>query len=240
MSDIIAIGGAAFSAEPRNLAIDRYILDQTKKDRPNVLFIPTATGDADPYIAKFYAVYASLDAKPLHLSLFQRTPDLRDVISAQDAIYVGGGNTKSMLAVWADWGLPDLLKQASASGTVLAGVSAGAICWFDQGVTDSWAGSLRPLDGLGFIPGSCCPHYDSEPERRPSYHALLAQGTIEPGIAIEDGVAAHYRSGRLERVVSSRERAWAYQVTIASGVVKEAPIAATFVEDASRNKKRTR
>lgn len=230
MSDIIAIGGAAFSAEPRNLAIDRYILNQTKKDRPNVLFIPTATGDADPYIAKFYAAYASLEAKPLHLSLFQRTSDLRDVISAQDAIYVGGGNTKSMLAVWADWGLPDLLKQASASGTVLAGVSAGAICWFDQGVTDSWAGSLRPLDCLGFIPGSCCPHYDSEPERRPSYHALLEQGTIKPGIAIEDGVAAHYRNGRLERVVSSRERARAYHVTVASGVVREDPIVATFVE----------
>jgi dipeptidase E len=230
MSDIIAIGGAAFSAEPRNLAIDRYILDQTKKDRPNVLFIPTATGDADPCIAKFYAAYASLDAKPLHLSFFQRTSDLRDVISAQDAIYVGGGNTKSMLAVWADWGLPDLLKQASASGTVLAGVSAGAICWFDQGVTDSWAGSLRPLDCLGFIPGSCCPHYDSEPERRPSYHALLAQGTVKPGIAIEDGVAAHYRNGRLERVVSSRERARAYHLTIASGVVREDPIAATVLE----------
>jgi peptidase E len=227
LADIIAIGGAAFSAEPRNLAIDRYILDQTKKDRPNVLFIPTATGDADPYIAKFYAAYASLDAKPLHLSFFQRTVDLRDLISAQHAIYVGGGNTKSMLAVWADWGLPDLLKQALASGTVLAGVSAGAICWFDQGITDSWAGSLRPLDCLGFIAGSCCPHYDSEVERRPSYHALLANGSVKPGIAIEDGVAAHYRNGRLERVVTSREHARAYHLTLASGVVREDPIAAT-------------
>jgi peptidase E len=231
MSDIIAIGGAAFSAEPRNLAIDRYILDQTKKQRPNVLFIPTATGDADPYIAKFYAAYASLDAKPLHLSFFQRTVDLRAVISAQDAIYVGGGNTKSMLAVWADWGLADLLKQALASGTVLAGVSAGAICWFEQGVTDSWADSLRPLDCLGFIAGSCCPHYDSEAERRPSYHALLAKGSLTPGIAIEDGVAAHYRHGRLERVVASRPRARAYHVTAASGVVKEDPIAATVLEN---------
>ena len=176
------------------------------------------------------SAYASLDAKPRHLSFFQRTSDLRDVISAHDVIYVGGGNTKSMLAVWADWGLPDLLKQASASGTVLAGVSAGAICWFDQGVTDSWAGSLQPLDCLGFIAGSCCPHYDSESERRPSYHALLAQGAVKPGIAIDDGVAAHFRNGSLERVVTSRERALAYHVTIASGVVREDPIAATFVE----------
>jgi dipeptidase E len=230
MGDIIAIGGAAFSAEPRNLSIDRYILDQTKKDRPNVLFIPTATGDADPYIAKFYAAYASLDAKPLHLSFFQRTVDLRHVILAQDAIYVGGGNTKSMLAVWADWGLPDLLKQAWASGTVLAGVSAGAICWFDQGVTDSWADSLQPLNCLGLLAGSCCPHYDSEAERRPSYHALLAKGSLKAGIAIEDGVAVHYRNGELERVVTSRERAKAYHVSAASGVVREDPIAATVLE----------
>jgi dipeptidase E len=230
MSDIIAIGGAAFSAEPRNLAIDRYILDQTKKDRPNVLFIPTATGDADPYVAKFYAAYASLDARPLHLTFFQRTPDLRRLISAQHAIYVGGGNTKSMLAVWRDWGLHDLLKEASASGAVLAGVSAGAICWFDQGVTDSWADALRPLDGLGFIPGSCCPHYDSEADRRPSYHALLAQGRIKPGIAIEDGVAAHYRNGRLARVISARERSRAYHVTADAGVVREDPIPATVLE----------
>jgi peptidase E len=230
MSNIIAIGGAAFSAEPRNLAIDRYILDQTKKDRPNVLFIPTATGDADPYIAKFYAAYASLDTRPLHLSFFQRTVDLRQLISAQDVIYVGGGNTKSMLAVWADWGLPELLKQALASGTVLAGVSAGAICWFDQGVTDSWADSLRPLECLGLIAGSCCPHYDSEAERRPSYHALLAKGSLKPGIAIEDGAAAHYHHGRLERVVTCRERAKAYHVTAASGVVREEPIAAMVLK----------
>jgi peptidase E len=109
---------------------------------------------------------------------------------------------------------------------VLAGVSAGAICWFDQGVTDSWADSLRPLECLGLIAGSCCPHYDSEAERRPSYHALLGKGSLKPGIAIEDGVAAHYHHGRLERVVTSRERAKAYHVTIASGVVREDPIAA--------------
>ena len=230
MSDIIAIGGASFSAEPRNLAIDRYILDQTKKERPNVLFIPTATGDADPYIAKFYAAYASLDAKPLHLPFFQRTPDLKRLISAQHAIYVGGGNTKSMLAVWREWGLHELLKEAFASGTVLAGVSAGAICWFDQGVTDSWADILRPLDGLGFIGGSCCPHYDSEAERRPSYHALLSQGKIKPGIAIEDGVAAHYRNGRLERVISAREHSRAYHVTADAGVVREDAIPATLLE----------
>src|SRR5215212_3970007 len=103
MGQIIAIGGAGFSAEPRNLAIVRYILDQTTKLRPNVLFVATATGDSDPYVAKFYAAYASLDAKPVHLSFFQRTPDLRAMVMAQHVVYVGGGNTRSMLAVWREW-----------------------------------------------------------------------------------------------------------------------------------------
>jgi peptidase E len=227
--NIIAIGGASFSAEPQNLAIDRYILDQTGKERPNVLFIPTATGDRDEYVAKFYAAYSRLDAKPLHLSFFKRTPNLRTVILAQDVIYVGGGNTKSMLAVWRDWELPALLKEAGNAGTVLGGVSAGAICWFEQGVTDSFDDTLRVLDCLRFLPGSCCPHYDGEPERRPSYHALLAAGHIKPGIAIEDGVAAHFRQGRLERVVTAREQSRAYQVSVERGVVSEDPIAATFL-----------
>ncbi len=223
MFEIIAIGGASFSSEPRNLAIDRYILDQTKKDRPNVLFIPTATGDADPYIAKFYAAYANLDAKPQHLSFFQRTPDLRRLISAQHAIYVGGGNTKSMLAVWRGWGLPDLLKEASASGTVLAGVSAGAICWFDQGVTDSWAEELRPIDTLGFLPGSCCPHYDGEVDRRPSYHRLLSQKSILPGVAIDDWTGVHFVDTEIHRVIATKPAA-AYRLTINGGAVIETPL----------------
>ena len=230
MGDIIAIGGASFAAEPRNLALDRYILDQTKKDRPNVLFIPTATGDADPYIAKFYNAYASLDARPQHLPFFQRTPDLRRLILGQDAIYVGGGNTKSMLAVWREWGLDDLLREVSASGTVLAGVSAGAICWFEQGVTDSWADALHPLDGLGLLAGSCCPHYDSEAGRRPAYHALVAKGALKPGIAIEDGVAVHFRSGRFEGAVSARNGARAYRVSAANGLIEEAPITPAVLE----------
>jgi peptidase E len=230
MGDIIAIGGASFSAEPRNLALDKYLLGQTRKERPHVLFIPTATGDNDQYIAKFYAAYTSLDARPVHLSFFQRTPDLRKLILQQDAIYVGGGNTKSMLAVWRDWGLDALLREASKAGVVLGGVSAGAICWFEQGVTDSWADTLHPLDCLGLISGSCCPHYDGEAERRPAYQALVAKGAMKPGIAIEDGVAAHYRTGRLERVVTSRESSRAYRVSADGGTLREEPIAATRLE----------
>ena len=230
MSDIIAIGGAAFSAEPRNLALDKYILEQSPKPRPRVLFIPTATGESAEYVAKFYAAYTTLDARPSHLPFFQRTPDLRTLVLQQDVVFVGGGNTKSMLAVWRAWGLPDILREASSSGIVLGGVSAGAICWFAQGVTDSWADRLRPLECLGWLPGSCCPHYDGEVDRRPSYHAMLQRGEIEPGYAIEDGVAIHFRNGRVERVVSKFPTSRAYHVSVMNGSVREEALPVTRLQ----------
>ena len=118
-----------------------------------------------------------------------RTPELRDFVLEQDVIYVGGGNTRSMLAVWREWGLPELLREAWQAGSVLAGISAGALCWFEQGVTDSGADALYAIDGLGFLPGSCCPHYDGEADRRPGYRALLESGKIAPGLAIDDEAA---------------------------------------------------
>ena len=229
MFDIIAIGGAAFSAEPRNLALDRYVLEQSGKPRPRVLLIPTARGDDSEYIAKFYAAYAALDARPLHLPFFERTPALRELVLSQDVIFVGGGNTKSMLAVWRDWELPKLLQEAAAAGAVLGGVSAGAICWFDHGVTDSWAGALRPLECMGWLRGSCCPHYDGEVERRPAYHDLLLKGEIEPGYAIEDGVAIHFRNGSRERVVTKRQGAKAYYVSVGGGHVHEEALDAVLL-----------
>ena len=230
MSDIIAIGGAAFSGEPKNLALDKYILEQTGKARPKVLFIPTATGDESGYVAKFYAAYSSLDARPQHLTFFQRTPDLRTLVRGQDVVFVGGGNTKSMLAVWREWELPAILGEARDSGVVLCGVSAGAICWFQQGVTDSWADRLHPLDCLGFLPGSCCPHYDGEVERRPAYRQLLEQGAIDPGYAIEDGVAVHFRDGRLKQVVSKRTGSKAYYVAVVDGKAEEKALEVTMLE----------
>ncbi len=219
--DIIAIGGGGFLAEPRNYALEKYILDQTGKARPSVLMIPTARGDDAEYVAKFHAAFGELGARTQHLPFFHRTPDLQSVLLAQDAIFVGGGNTRSMLAVWREWGLPELLKLAYDSGIVLGGQSAGAICWFEQGVTDSWADRLRALDCMGFIAGSCCPHYDGEVERRPAYQALVQSGQMKPGYAIEDAVAAHFRNGRLERVVSKKEGAKAYYVSADTESVQE-------------------
>ena len=227
MANIIAIGGGGFLAEPRNLALEKYILEQTGKDRPRVLMIPTARGDDADYVAKFHAACRELGATSQDLPFFHRTPDIRSLVLEQDAIFVGGGNTRSMLAVWREWGLPEVLKEAYDAGIVLGGQSAGAICWFEQGVTDSWADRLRPLECMGFLAGSCCPHYDGEVERRPAYHALIARGVLKPGYAIEDAVAVHFKNGRLERVVSKKPSAKAYRVSVDDGEIREMPLAVT-------------
>jgi dipeptidase E len=223
---IIALGGGGFSMEPENPAVDEYVLAQARTSRPAVAFVATASGDAEPYIERFYKAFAGLPCRPSHLSLFGRTPDLREYLLAQDVIYVGGGNTKSLLGVWREWGLPELLREAWNAGVVLAGVSAGAICWFEQGLTDSFAGELRPLQSFGFLAGSCCPHYNGEAERRPTYHRLLRSGELLPGLAIDDGAAVHFRGDEIHRVVTSRAGATAYRVRASDGAVREEPLSA--------------
>lgn len=218
---IVAIGGGGFSSEPENPVLDLYLLDQAEASIPAVCFIPTASGDDPAYISAFYAAYNRYECKPSHLSFFSRTPDLRSLILGQDVIYVGGGNTRSMLAVWRDWGLVELLREACKSGVLLAGVSAGAICWFEQGLTDSYEDELTALDCLGFLGGSCSPHYDSEPDRRPAYHRFMMSNTVLPGYAVEDGAAAHFVDGELLQVVSWRSQAKAYRVSRSAGSVLE-------------------
>lgn len=209
---IIAIGGGGVGSEPENRALEVYILAQARRRNPSVCFVGTATGDAPTYVAKFYAAFAKHGCRATHLPFFERTPKLEETILAQDVIYVGGGNTKSMLGVWREWGLPKLLRRACDQGTVLAGVSAGAICWFEMGVTDSWAGRLAALRCLGWLPGACCPHYDGEAERRPATREMVARGVLPETLALEDGAAAHYVDGKLLRIVSSRANAGAYRV----------------------------
>jgi dipeptidase E len=211
---IIAMGGGGFSMEPDNLALDAYVVKQARRKTPAVCFVGTASGDADAYVVRFYTAFLQLDCRPTHLRLFGRTPDLQAFLLRQDVIYVGGGNTRSMLAVWRDWDMPNLLRQAWDSGIVLAGVSAGAICWFEAGVTDSSAGRLLPLACLGLLSGTCCPHYDGEKERRPTLHALVAQRAVPAALALDDGVAAHFVGSERSRVVSSRPNAKAYEVHV--------------------------
>jgi dipeptidase E len=221
---IIAIGGGGFSTEPENAALDRYVLAQARRSNPAVCFLATASGDADAYIARFYAAFSRYRCRPSHVGLFARTADLKEVLSAQDVICVGGGNTKSMLAVWREWQLPALLRRAWRSGIVLAGVSAGAICWFEFGVTDSWANRLAGLPCLSFLPGTCCPHYDGEPERRPALQRLVAQRSVPTALALDDGAAAHFVGRKLTLIVSSRPNARGYRVQRSGSLSVETPL----------------
>src|SRR5262245_28526938 len=224
LPQIITLGGGGFSAAPDNLALERYVLGHARRRNPTVCFLATASGDADSYIARFYAAFARLRCRPTHVSFFGRTPDLGEVLMSQDIVYVGGGNTKSMLAVWRDWQLPALLRRAWRSGTILAGVSAGAICWFEFGVTDSWANRLAGLPCLGFLPGTCCPHYDGEPERRPALQRLVAQRSVPTALALDDGAAAHFVGRKLARIVSTRPNARGYRVQRSGSQSVEIPL----------------
>lgn len=220
---IIAIGGGIFPETGVPL-MERYVLRQARRRNPTVCFLATATGDADRSLVRFYTTFARLRCRPSHVSFFARTPDLADVLLRQDVIFVGGGNTKSMLAVWADWGVPAMLRRAWRSGTVLAGASAGAICWFETGITDSWSDRLRTLPCLGWLPGVCCPHYDGEPERRPAVHALVKRGTVRNVLALDDGAGAHFVGRQLVRFVSNRPTGGAYRVRLSGSKVVERPL----------------
>jgi dipeptidase E len=219
---IFAMGGGGFSMEPENLLLDNYILGLSKKEKPKVCFLPTASGDSDKYIVRFYSTYINLPCQPSHLSLFSpHTADLQSFVLEQDIIYVGGGNTKSAIALWKEWELDKILKEAWKNGIILAGLSAGSICWFEQGLTDSIPGKFTVLQCLGLLKVSNCPHYDSEPKRKPAYHQLLSQGLINPGYAADDGVGLHFVDDKLEKIVSSRPHAKAYRLEMLNVTVTE-------------------
>lgn len=212
---VVAMGGGGFSMEPDNPRLDDYILSLARGSRPRVCFVPTAGGDSENYCLRFYDAFSRRNCVPTHLPLFvRRTTDLGAFVLEQDVIYVGGGNTVNLLAVWRAHGLDRIFREALADGVVLCGISAGSICWFEAGVTDSFGPDLAPLtNGLGFLPGSNCPHYDGQPQRRPAYQRFVAEG-LPGGYAADDGCALHFLNGQLKRIVSSRPNARAYRVDL--------------------------
>ncbi|KAM3097239.1 Type 1 glutamine amidotransferase-like domain-containing protein [Phormidesmis sp. 146-12] len=226
---IIAMGGGGFSMEPENPRLDQYILGLIPKEKPRVCFVPTASGDSDRYIVKFYSAFLRFPSVPCHLSLFYlQTEDLRSFVLSQDIIYVGGGNTKNLIALWEAWGLDRILKEAWEKGVVLCGLSAGSLCWFEAGVSD-FDGSLKPLRCLGFLKGSHSPHYDGEPQRRPTYHRLVKEGLLRDGYAADDGVGLHFVGDSLQTIVSSRPDAKAYRVEKVGDQVKETSLETTYL-----------
>ena len=218
---VIAIGGGGFGRNPGNGIIEKYILDQSGKKIPNICFIPTATGDDESYKVSYYSTHSKLDCNPTHLDLFKRTPNLEQLILSQDIIFVGGGNTKSMLSVWREWGLNDILREAYDSGVIMSGVSAGAICWFEKGITDSWADDLAVMECMGFVDGICCPHYDEEPERRPFVKKVLENNTIDHCLGVEGNCALHMKDGVPFKAINFGSNKNSYMVTHTEGDVLE-------------------
>jgi len=192
--NIVAIGGGGFGRSLGSLEIEKYIVSLSNKKRPRICFIPTASGDSSLYKLNFYRAFSKLDCITSHIDFFSRTENLEEKVLTQDIIYVGGGNTKSMLAVWKEWNLHNILQNAYENGIVMSGVSAGAICWFDKGITDSFADELNIIDCLGIVEGIACPHFDEEKEREPYVNDVINREIIKSCICIEGNCALHIKN----------------------------------------------
>jgi dipeptidase E len=217
---IVGLGGGGDTNEQTARLCD-YVLGLVGKDRPRLLYVPTAVADSDERIVAFYERFAGR-GELSHLKTFPWPPEnLRDLILLQDAICVSGGNTANMLAIWRVHGIDVLLREAWEQGIVLWGASAGMICWYEHGVTDSFGPQLAALDCLGWLPGSACPHYDGEDQRRPRYRELVGGG-LAAGIAADDGVGLHYAGTELVEIVTCRRGAAAYRVDAAGETLLEA------------------
>lgn len=222
------MGGGGFSMEDSPL-LDDFVLACARRTPARVCFVPTASGDAAGYITRFYRAFVPRNCAPTDLTLFgpqalprqpAMTADLEAFVLSQDVIYVGGGNTANLLAMWRAHGLDRIFRLAWEAGVVLAGVSAGMICWFKASLTDSFGGVAPLHDGLALIETSACPHYDGEPMRRPRFQEMISSGS-PAGYAADDGAALHFVDGDLHEVVSSRPDASAYWVERVDGKAVE-------------------
>lgn len=228
--NIIAMGGGGFSMEPDNPRLDRYIINQSEQLRPKICFLPTASGDSQEYIQRFYTFFEQEACEPTHLSLLNpEVADKEEFLLSQDIIYVGGGNTRNLLALWKEWGLDHILEKAWKNGIILAGVSAGSLCWFEEGPTDSVPGQVTKVKGFGFLKGSTCPHYDNRDESGKMYRQMIANEELCAGYAMDDGAAIHYVGTDIHSAVSSRPEAKVYHVSYEEQEVKETPLEMEYI-----------
>jgi len=234
---IIAIGGGMLMPDDRVPLHLEYALRVAGAREPRLCVMNTAAGDDPRWSLMMYDRFAGHPARVRHLALFPmpNVSDPEDLLMSQDVIFVGGGSVANMLAVWRVHGLDVIMRKAWQAGIVLTGSSAGGICWFEGGTTDSFGRELRAFtDGLGLLPGSYCPHYNSEPGRQPLYHQLIADGTLPGGLACDDGTGAHFTDDVLTELVGDRPAAGAYRVTASPGSgVTETPLETRYLgEDA--------
>ena len=195
---IIALGGHEFRARPGDLAIVRHLLDLTRAERPRVCLLPTASGDPQEGIASFHSTLTRYECRPSHVSLFRlerERVDLRRHLLAQDLIYVAGGSMLNLIAIWRAHGLDRILAEAWESGVLLAGQSAGAMCWFELGITAS-SGTPKPARGLGLLPGSLSVHLGRDPQRRAALREEVGRGALPGGYALDDGAGLLFEGAR--------------------------------------------
>jgi dipeptidase E len=228
---LLPTGAGRAVMDRRTDPLHTYTLELTGKERPRILFLGTATGDDPAYIVSFYQTYTALPCEPAHLRLFTITErDVPGFITQHDVIHVGGGNTANMLDVWRRQGVDRALRDAWEAGAVMTGGSAGGLCWFEGGTTDSFGPELKVLaDGLGFVPGSFCPHYDAEDDRKPLFHQAILDGTLPTGYAVWNRVALHFDGTELVGGVSSEEGGRALRVFNDGGTIVEEEIPIEFL-----------
>lgn len=202
-----------------------YVADLTGKDVPRLCYLPTATGDSEQSIINWYEACAKFNVKPFYqkmfISSYEQKETFEEVLLSMDGIIVGGGNTLNMMAIWKAQGVDVILKKAWEQGIVLAGGSAGSLCWFEEGTTDSRPKELSKVEGLGFIKGSHCPHYDAEPGRRPLYHQNIKEGVLKPGYAVDNNAAIYFEDSEVKKVLALDENSNAYFVCLKNGEVVE-------------------
>jgi dipeptidase E len=232
MRQIVSFGGGGFSMEAGNPLLDEFVLTLTGKPHPRVCFLPTASGDADHYIVRFYRHFTADRCVPSHLSLFRREQaptDPREHLLAQDLIYVGGGSVTSLIGTWRAHGIDEVLRECWSAGIVLCGLSAGSLCWFREGVS-TFHGPPARAEGLGLLPWSNTVHYSSEPARRAALFAYLRDG-MPPAYAADDGAALHFIGDDVAQVVASRPGARAYRIERRHGHVVTTQLATRYLGD---------
>ena len=229
---IVAFGGGGFSTEWGNPLLDDHVLGLTGVDRPRVCFLPTASGDADHYVVRFYRAFPAARCEPSHISLFRRETSVGDPgahLLAQDLVYVGGGSLVSLLGTWRAHGIDLALREAWRSGVVLCGGSAGSLCWFAEAVSSFHEGPARRIEALGFLPWSNAVHYNTELGRRTGFSDAVADG-MPPGYGVGDAAALHFIGTELSEVVSSRSDARAvYVCTDGAGGTTERELPVRFL-----------
>jgi dipeptidase E len=228
MKQVVAFGGGGFSQESGNPLLDDYVLGLTGTADPSVCFLPTASGDADHYVVRFYSAFRDR-ARPSHISLFRRergVSDIRSHLLAQDLIYVGGGSLISLLGVWRAHGMDSILREAYEAGVILCGLSAGSLCWFAEAVS-GYQGETKRVPALGFLGHSNAVHY-GDGDRRAAFHRHLLDG-MPSGYAAEDGTALRFVGDELVEVVASRPEARAYKLGLRGTRILETRLATRYL-----------